>query len=250
MEDNENQVTTNEVSNEEKTYTQAEVEELKNQMKLDYEKSFDDKFNKRWGREMSKLERSNAKTNELVSLLKTQTGKNSIDELLDLSYEQYGVDKPENRKDDEILGKYDAKEILESNDYEYIVDEANRLADKERTAREQATFMELGGYLTERKKEEKRKNEIKEAGIEDSLLEDNSFKEFLGKFNDNTSIADVYNLYKSVHPKEKPYSTGSLKDVKAKSSELFTREEFMALTSEDLKDPRIFEKAMKSKKFF
>lgn len=247
MENNENVVE----ENNEKTYTQAEVEELKTQMKEDYEKSFDEKFNKRWGREMSKMERSNAKTKELVELIKKQTGKNSIDELLDFSYQQYGVEKPmTSDKDEEILGKYDAKEILDSNDYEYILDETNRLADKNRTAREQAMFMELGGYLTKHNKEEKRKNEIKEAGIEKEVLDDEGFKEFWGKFNDDTPIVDVYNLYKATHPKEKPYSTGSLKDVKAKSSELFTIEEFMALTEEDLKNPRILEKAMKSKKQF
>lgn len=252
MEDNENNVTEpKEESNAVKTYTEAEVEEMRNQIKADYEKSFDDKFNKRWGREMSKQQRSQAKTNELLDLLKKETGKSNIDDLLELSYKQYGVEKPvTNSKDEEILGKYDAKEVLESNDYEFILDEVNRLADKDRTQREQAMFMELGGYLTNHNKEEKRKKQIKEAGIENEVLNDDKFKEFSNKFNEDTSIVDIYNLYKAVNPKEKPFSSGSLKDVKAKSSELFTKEEFMALTSEDLKNPKIFEKAMKSKKQF
>lgn len=234
-----------------KTFTEQEVEELKAQLKADYEKSFDEKFNKRWGREMSKIERSNAKKNELVDLLKQQTGKTDLDELLSLTYKSYGVEQPvTNSKDEEILGKYDAKEVLDSNDYEFILDEVNRLADKDRTQREQAMFMELGGYLTNHNKEEKRKNQIKEAGIENEVLNDDKFKEFSNKFNEDTSIVDIYNLYKAVNPKEKPFSSGSLKDVKAKSSELFTKEEFMALTSEDLKNPKIFEKAMKSKKQF
>ena len=69
-------------------------------------------------------------------------------------------------KDEEILGKYDAKEILELDD-EAIEEEANRLANMKRNAREDATFMELGKYLTTKKTEAKKRKEIKEAGIDE-----------------------------------------------------------------------------------
>ena len=143
------------------------------------------------------MEREYAKKDELINLLKEQTSKDNIDDLLDMSYEQYGVEKPtiSNSKDDEILGKHDAKEILELDD-ETIEEEANRLAGiSNRSAREQATFMELGNYLTTKKEKEKRIKEIKESGIDEEILDNSDFKDFMGKFNKDTSISDIYDLY-------------------------------------------------------
>lgn len=243
MEDNENNV-------EKSTYTPEEVEEIKAQIKKENEEAFDKKFNTRWGKAMNKFEKEHEKDNELINLLKQQTGKQSIDDLLNFSYETYGVERPVNDKDSQVLGEYDAQELINLNDLSEIESEVERLSNMKRTVREEATFNKIESYLNERKKEEKIKNEIKEAGLEENILEEDSFKNFMGKFREDIPIKDIYNDYLKLNPKEKPYSTGSLKDVKAKSSELFTKEEFMALTSEDLKNPVIFEKAMKSKKYF
>lgn len=249
---------TSEVENQEeeiKTYSEEEVEAIKAQLKDEYEASFDEKFNRRWGSEKRKIARDNAQKDQLINLLKEQTGKENMADLLDYSFAQYGMERPSisNSKDEEILGKYDAKEILELDD-ETITQEANRLAGIEnRTAREQATFMELGSYLTAKKQEQKLKNEIKEAGIDEQFLEDSSFKEFMGKFNEETplkEIVDMYNL-KNGEIKKKPFSPGSLKDKKIKEdTEFFTEEEFNSLTREDLKNPMIYRKAMKSKDRF
>lgn len=241
MENNESQLVEDN-SNESKTYTAEEFEQLKNQMKEEYEKSFDEKFNKRWGKEMRNIEKRNAKTNELINLLETQTGKNNIDELLALSYEQYGVEKPNKElsdKDLQTLGKLDAKEILDSSDYEDIEEEANRLADiEDRTPREQAMFMELGRYLTSKKSEQKRKQELIENGIDESVLEDAEFKDYLSKFKEDVSIKEIYDSYSKIKPgKEKPFSTGSLKGTnvedKNKVKEFYTFEESKQFTKKD-----------------
>lgn len=51
--------------------------------------------------------------------------------------------------------------------------------------------------------------------------------------------------------KSKPFSAGSVTGKKVKEdSEYFTQEEFMSLTEEDLKNPKIYEKAMKSRYHF
>lgn len=250
-----NQEDDNNQSEEKKSFTLEEVEEIKAQMKAENEAKFDEKFNKRWSNEQRKLARDNAEKDELIELLKTQTKKDSIKELLDLSYEQYGVERPNtsNQKDEEILGKYDAKEILDLDD-EAIQEEANRLAGlKKRTAREQATFMELGSYLTSKKSEAKRNQEIKEAGIDENIMSNQDFKDFMSKFNENTPLKEIYDIYSNTHDtkKQKPFSAGSLKDKKVKEdSEYFTEEEFRALTAEDLKNPKIYDKAMKSRLLF
>lgn len=254
MENNENQVTNSEeikeVSNEVKTYTEAEVEEMKKQMKADYEKTFDEKFNKRWGREKSKIEQSYAKTNELVEVLKKGTQKDNIDDILAMSYETYNLEKPKaesNNKDAEILGKYDAKEFLDTDDYSEIEFEANRLAEiPNRTAREQATFMELANYLTLKKTEQKRLNEIEENGLDKDVYKNAEFQNFLSKFRDDIPLKDVYAMYEMSKPKkEKPFTTGSLTGTNMEDKnavkEFYTEEEAKQFTKKDFdKNPALW----------
>jgi hypothetical protein len=228
-------------------------------MSKEYQEQFDEKFNKRWGREMAKMERNNAKTNELIDLLKTQTGKSDIDELLDLSYEQYEVERPISSRDEEILGRNDARELLDSEDLDYIESEANRLANiKNRNPRQQATFMELGGYLTNKKKEAKRKQEIQEAGIDESVLTNDDFRSFASKFRDDVSMKDIYETYSKMsggNKKEKPFSAGSLKDTKHENkSELkdfYTPEEARKFTRKDFKqNPELLKRIEESAQYW
>lgn len=233
-----------------KSYSQEEVDEMLKQKADEYEKSFDEKFNTRWGKEQRKNEKNNRKERELINLLKNQTGTDDIEELLNISYEQYGIDKPvttENEEDLKVLGKNDAQSIL-SLDLEDIEEEANRLAKIKRNAREEAAFLEIGKYLTETHQKQKRKKEMEEAGIDESMLEDSNFKGFMEKFNPNTSLKEIVDIYNSTkEPKSKPYSAGSLKSKGEKEdSEFYTEEEFKALTAEDLKNPKIFEKARRT----
>ena len=219
-------------------------------MKEDNQKA----WNKRWGQEKAKMEREFAKQNEAVNLFMQQTNTNNVDDLLNYSYEQYGVERPINQRsqeDEMVLGKNDAKSILELDD-EFIEEEAERLSYLKRSDREEATFMELSRYLTEKKEKAKLEKEIKENGIDESLLNNQDFKDFRSKFNKETSLADIVNIYnqtqKPVAKKEKPFSAGSSNGkIVKEESEFFTEEEFMALTAEDMKNPRIYEKAMKSR---
>lgn len=152
MEDNTNEV--------KETYTPEEVEQIKAQIKEENEKSFNDRFNKQWSKKMSKFEKEHQKDSELINLLKEQTGKNNIDDLLNFSYETYGVQKPDNSvddKDSEVLGKHDAQEIISLDDLEEIESEVERLGSMKRTRREETTFNMLESYLNETKKKEKLK---------------------------------------------------------------------------------------------
>lgn len=124
-----------------KTYTEDEVNAIREQMKVDNQKAWD----KRWGREKSKMEKQYEKQDQIIELLNKNMKTDNIDDLTDKIFAFYQEEKPthvSNPKDDEILGKYDAKEILELDDAS-IEEEANRLAGLNRTAREEATFMEL-----------------------------------------------------------------------------------------------------------
>lgn len=229
-----------------KTYSEEEVEAIKAQMKEDNQKA----WNKRWGQEKSKMEREFEKRNELANLLMKQTGSNNIDDLLNTTYQEYGMERPvvKNTRDEERLGKLDAEEILELTD-ELIEEEANRLAGiQNRSAREEKTFMELGKYLTNKKTEAKRKQELLESGIEESVYNSDDFKSFMNKFNENTSLKEIGEMYSKVNtPKKKPFSAGSLKNNQIKqTADIFSPEEFNALTDADLEDDKVYEKAMRT----
>lgn len=234
-----------------KVYSEEEVEAIKKQIHEDNQKAWD----KRWGREKSKMEEKYSKQMELANLLQQQTNAANIDDLLKMSYEQYGVERPNisNSRDEEILGKADAREILDLNDYKAIEDEANRLAEiSNRNAREEAMFMELGKHLTENKKKQARKKEFESLGIaEKDLLENENFKAYMSKFRDETPLKEIYDNYKLTQPKkEKPFVEGSVKDNGTISNEVkdfYTYEEASKFTKKDFdKNPKLFQSVQKS----
>lgn len=240
MEDNTNEV--------KETYTPEEVEQIKAQIKEENEKSFNDRFNKQWSKKMSKFEKEHQKDSELINLLKEQTGKNNIDDLLNFSYETYGVQKPDNSvddKDSEVLGKHDAQEIISLDDLEEIESEVERLGSMKRTRREETTFNMLESYLNETKKKEKIKKEVQEAGIDESILQDTNFTEFAKDFKEDTPITRVYELYSKMNEKEKPFSAGSLKGTKQQDKngvkDYYSYEESLQFTRADLdRNPELF----------
>lgn len=240
MEDNTNEV--------KETYTPEEVEQIKAQIKEENEKSFNDRFNKQWSKKMSKFEKEHQKDSELINLLKEQTGKNNIDDLLNFSYETYGVQKPDNSvddKDSEVLGKHDAQEIISLDDLEEIESEVERLGSMKRTRREETTFNMLESYLNETKKKEKIKKEVQEAGIDETILQDTNFTEFAKDFKEDTPITRVYELYSKMNEKEKPFSAGSLKGTKQQDKngvkDYYSYEESLQFTRADLdRNPELF----------
>lgn len=234
-----------------KVYSEEEVEAIKKQIHEDNQKAWD----KRWGREKSKMEEKYSKQTELVNLLQQQTDAGNIDDLLKMSYEQYGVERPNNSnpRDEEILGKADAREILDLNDYQSIEEEANRLAKiPNRNTREEAMFMELGKHLTEKKKKESRKKEFESLGVpEKDLLEDEKFKAYMSKFRDETPLKEIYDNYKLTQPKkERPFSEGSVKDSGTITNEVkdfYTYEEASKFTKKDFdKNPKLFQSVQNS----
>jgi hypothetical protein len=232
----------------EKTYTQAEIDD----MKAKWESGFQKRLGKEVDRKMKIYEDENFKKDQLIDVLKEQTGRETIDDLLDMSEEQYGVTVQRtrtNKNDAKVLGKHDAKEILDVGDDDFVESEFNRLASRTRTEREEETYAELKSSLDSKKTEAKRKKEIKEKGLDETVVNSEDFKTFEKKFSKDTPISEVYDMYEKVSgvKEEKPFSAGSLKDTKSKQTdEFFSVDEFNALTSKDLDDPKIYEKAMRT----
>ena len=119
----------------EKTYTQADIDD----MKAKWEGNFQKKLDKAISRKMREYDDESFKKDQLINVLKEQTQRETLDDLLDMSEEQYGVKIQRtrtNKHDEKVLGKNDAKEILETEDEEYAEKELNRLANLKRTERE------------------------------------------------------------------------------------------------------------------
>lgn len=240
------------VENTEKTYSQADIDD----MKAKWESGFQKRLGKEIDKKLRTYEAENFKKDQLINVLKEQTQRETIDDLLDMSEEQYGVTIPRtrtNHNDEKVLGKHDAEEILELQDDEFAESELNRLANLKRTEREEETYSALKSNLETRKFAAEREKEIKQNGLDEEVINSKDFKDFESKFSKGTSITDVYDLYEKLNgvKEEKPFSAGSLKDTKAKQTdEYYTLEEYQALTSKDLDDPKVYEKAMKSMRHF
>ena len=106
----------------------------------------------------------------------------------------------------------------------------------------------MGEYLTS-KLEEK---ELKANGKDVEILQNKEFKQFAKRFNRDTKISEIYDLWEkvSVNKPKKPASTGSLKSTvpNERVKEYYTSEEVDKLTSKELDDPNIWQRVRNSMK--
>ena len=232
----------------EKTYTQAEIDD----MKAKWESGFQKRLGKEVDRKMRTYEDENFKKDQLIDILKEQTGRETIDDLLDMSEEQYGVTVDRTRtskRDQKVLGKYDAKEILEAEDDEFTERELNRLANLKRTEREEETYSELKSNFESKMTAAQRQKEIEEKGLDEEVVNSDDFKSFEKKFSKDTSLSDVYDMFERLNgvKEEAPFSAGSMRDTKSKQTdEFFSADEWEALTPKDWDNPKVYEKAMRT----
>ena len=187
---------------------------------------------------------------EIIDTLKAGMNLESIDDIkksLKDFYSEQGIEIPERKglteREEKILAEADAKEIIELGE-----DEVNKVANEiynkpleKRTTREKVIFEKLGNYVME----EKAKKSLVDKGIDTSILDDKKFKSFASKFNANTDLSDIYEMYNTLNaPKEKverPKSTGSVKTVASTNEikEFYTPEEVSKFSMKDLDNPTL-----------
>lgn len=187
---------------------------------------------------------------EIIDTLKAGMNLESIDDIkksLKNFYSEQGIEIPERKglteREEKILAEADAKEIIELGE-----DEVNKVANEiynkpleKRTTREKVIFERLGNYVME----EKAKKSLVDKGIDTSILDDKKFKSFASKFNANTDLSDIYEMYNTLNaPKEKverPKSTGSVKTVASTNEikEFYTPEEVSKFSMKDLDNPTL-----------
>jgi hypothetical protein len=222
-----------------KTYTQEEVDAI---------------VGKRIARTKAKIQKEKDREyGDLVEILKAGTGKESVGEITDAFkdfYQKKGVEfkkKDYTDSDIAILAKAEAEDIINAG-YEEVVDEVDRLSAlglEGMTAREKAVFK----TLAEHRQKTERGRELSKIGVTEDVYNSKEFKEFAGKFNSNTSIGEVYDLYRKTQQKE-IRSMGSMKSNVSTDNgvkDFYTPEEARKFSKKDFdSNPALFAAVEKS----
>lgn len=240
-----------------KTYTEEEVEQIKADLKKEYDDNSQKLWNNRWAREKEKFEKENAPLFQIEDVLKGQLGATDRNDLVKKLGDFYQVDigkaSPKlTERQEQILAKADAEDI-KSLGMNEMVSEANRIASipqEQRTVRENIIFGELASEITE----QKNRSLLKEKGYDLAILEDNEFKDFRNKLNYRTSIAEAVDMYnaikgKTVQKPVKPASAGSTKSniTQNQVKDFYTREESLQYSKADFdKNPDLWQAMLNS----
>lgn len=217
-----------------KMFTQDEVNEIVGKSKARTRAKIEKEFQKKYG--------------DLESVLKAGTGKEDVGEITDTFkqfYQRKGIkfsEKPAySEADIEVLAKADAENIIRYG-YDEVVEEVDRLAAlgaDGMNAREKVTFKALAEY----RQNTERGRELSKLGVTEDVYNSKEFTDFAGKFNPNTPITDVYDIYHKTHRKE--YQTmGSMRNSESTDSgvkDFYTRDEALKFTKKDFdKNPALF----------
>lgn len=228
-----------------KMFTQDEVNEM---------------MGKRMARQEAKIRKAYEKKlsdyEELGNVLKAGTGKESVAEMTDTFadfYEKKGIkinrSKPQDYapKDLEILAKADAEDIISAG-YEEVVDEVDRLAEigvANLSAREQALF----NVLAKHRQDTERHNELSKIGVTDEVYNSKEFQDFASKFNANTPIKDVFDIYNKTLPKKEIKPMGSMTNKASDDGtvkDFYTRDEALKFTKKDFDNNPALYKAVEA----
>ena len=210
----------------------------------------DEILGKRLSRKEAKIRKEyEKKYGNLEEVLKAGTGKQSLSEITDSLkqyYESKGVRIPDrsdySARDIEVLAKAEADDIINAG-FEEVVEEVERLAKlgaSNMTAKDKVLFK----VLAEHRQDTERKNELENLGVTEDVYESKDFKDFARKFNANTPIADIYDIYTKTLPKKEIKPMGSMKNSTGENGgvkDFYTREEALRFTKKDFdKNPALY----------
>ena len=218
-----------------KMFTQDEVNEIVGKAKARTRAKIEKDYQRKYG--------------DLEDVLRAGTGKESVEEMTDTFkqfYQKKGIklnEKPTySARDTEILARAEAEEIINSG-YEDVVEEVERLTQigaANMTAREKAVFK----ALAEHRQKAERGRELSKLGVKEDVYAGKDFTDFAAKFNHNTPIAEIYEIYSSRQPKKEIKTMGSMKNHDSGDSgvkDFYTPEEARKFTKKDYdKNPALF----------
>ena len=218
-----------------KTYTQEEVDAIVGKAKARAKAKIEKDYQRKYG--------------GLEEVLKAGTGKQSVEEMTDTFanfYRQKGITIPEkpaySAKDIEVLAKAEAEEIIRGG-FEDVVEEVDRLTAvgaANMTPREKAVFR----VLAEHRQNAERSSELVKLGVGEDVYNSQEFRDFAAKFNANTPIKDIYDIYNKTKPKKEIKTMGSMKNNASTDNgvkDFYTRDEALRFTKADYdKNPALY----------
>ena len=224
-----------------KTYTQEEVDAIVGKAKARAKAKVEKDYQRKYG--------------GLEEVLKAGTGKESVEEMTDTFAEFYrgkGINIPQkpdySAKDIEVLARAEANEIINSG-FEDVVEEVDRLTNigaANMTAREKALFK----VLAEHRQNAERGRELSKIGVTEDVFNSTEFQNFAGKFNPNTPIRDIYDIYTKTQPKKEIKTMGSMTNHNSGDNgvkDFYTVDEARKFTKKDFDDnPALFAAVEKS----
>lgn len=228
-----------------KTYTEAE-----------FNAKLDEVLGKKIARREAKIRKEyDRKYGDLVETLKAGTGKESVEEMTATFtdfYRQKGVELPQKPNytahEIEVLARAEAKEIIDSG-FDEVVEEVDRLASvgaANMTPREKAVFK----ALAEHRQRTERSRELDKIGVTKDVYDSQEFKEFANKFNSNTPITDIYDIYAKTKPKKDIQPMGSMKNSESGDKgvkEFYSVEEARKISRKELDaNPELFKAVERS----
>ena len=218
--------TTEETQVSEKTYTQAEVDDIVGKAKYRAKENVRKEYARKYGR--------------LENVLKAGTGKETVEEMTDTFADFYrakGFDIPEeptySAKDVEILADAEARKIIGFG-FEEVKEEADRLYElgaENMTAREKAVFLKLTSYINDTETG----RELSKLGVKEDVYGSEEFKNFRAKFDSKTPITEIYDIFAKTQPKKEFKNPGSIKNTTVDEGvkDFYTPEEARRFTVED-----------------
>jgi hypothetical protein len=245
MENNENFVVATE--NVEQTTEETVVEPAK----LFTQDDLNAAVGKAKARERAKIAKQyEKKYGQLEEVLKAGTGKESVEEITDTfsqHYEKRGIKMPKRSEysdsDIEYLAQRDAEEVIRGG-FEDVVEEVDRLANigvGNMTARDKAVFK----VLAEHRQSTERGRELSQIGVTEDVYNSREFNDFASKFNPNTPVRDIYDIYSKTLPKKDIKPMGSMKNTDSGDSgvkDYYSPEEARKFTKKDFdNNPALFE---------
>ena len=249
MENNENFV--EQAENVEQTTEETVVE----QPKMFTQEEVNAMMGKAKARERARVEKQYKREyGDLVDVLRTGTGEQEVGKIADTFrsfYESKGVQfaqKP-NYTDDDILvlAQAEANSIIGAG-YDDVVEEVERLTDigvENMTAREKAVFK----VLAEHRQNAERVKELSGIGVTEDVYNSADFKDFAKKFNLNTPVRDIYDIYAKTQPKKEHKTMGSMKSNTPDSGvkDFYSFEEAKKFTKADFdKNPALYKRVQES----
>lgn len=224
-----------------KTYTDEEVNSIVGKKLARQEAKIRKEYEKKYG--------------DLEVVLKAGTGKDNVEEVTDSLkkfYEDRGVQIPQkptySDKDLTVLAKAEADDIINAG-FDDVTEELDRLTDigvKNMTPREKEVYRVLADYH----KATSQNRELAKIGVGEDVYNSKEFKDFASKFNSNTSVVEIYELYNKTQPKKEVKTMGSMKNNTPTDTgvkDFYTRDEALQFTKKDYdKNPALFAAVEKS----